>query len=386
VTWLLPPLTLGLALAASAALASDAQQLARAVRSFYDDGAAVALEQLAPLAEASPERDDLAWWAARCELELGRAAEADRRLQGRDGENIPAWRFAALEAWAALELGADGRARERVAATLASASTEEAQERLLVQTRWIAAGLAVRSEQRARAVELLVGLREAEPPPLGVRAALPELDAVLAAPLLPERELSAPLLLQAQGRWWSLPAGGGLATASSAPEPAVSTCDGPDLCTPDGAPVLPTPGVRFSARLSEGWVYYAAGREPMDPRPEEAGLFRWASTGGSERLCATAPGQQDLLPTPGPGGSLFFLRSGADGVRLMRRERDGELVTLAPDLLAIHDLEVIGEQVLLAALVEGEPRLRGLSVQAGPEESSVELLAVPLEVWALGSP
>jgi hypothetical protein len=177
-----------------------------------------------------------------------------------------------------------------------------------------------------------------------------------------------------------------LATLRSAPAAEVPVCEGPDLCGDAGERLLPVPGLRWSGRAEGHWIYYAAGREPLDEQDPGPGLFRWAPDATVERMSSPAPGQQDLIPVPAPGDQLLFLRSGPEGVRLMRRGADGELVALAPELNAIHDLELNGEQVLLAALVDGAPRLLALPLDADTSLAAEPILALPLQVWALGSP
>lgn len=386
VTWPRTPILLALLLLAAPALAGDAQELAQAVRCYYDEGAEPASRQLLGLLERLPDRDDAAWWLARCQLDLGQPESALASLEGRDGENLPSWRFPALEAQAALLAGQTERAAELVEDALAASPSEAMREGLFVELRWIAAGLAVRRGDHAVAVLHLLALGRAPEPSIAIRAALPELGTSLLAPLAPGASLPGPLLLEAVGRWWSLPAGGGLALAVAAPSAGVQECPGPDLCTPSGAPLLPQPGIRHTPSLVGHRVLYSAGREPLDAAPEAPGLFSWSPGHAPLRLSRAPEGAQDLHPVAGPDDLVFFLRVTGGQTSLMRLQPGEEPQVLAPDLTAVASVAVVGDRVVVAAVQDGGCSLRTLPVDAAPEQASVALLAVPLEVWSLRSP
>ncbi len=386
VTWRRSLLLLALSLLAAPAQAGDAQDLAQAVRGYYDDGAEVASKQLLAITERLPGRDDAAWWLARCYLDLGQPEPALLLLEGRAGENIPSWRFPALEAQAALFLGQEERAASRAREAILAAPTGAVRDSLLDQARWVAAGLAVRSGDHSGALASLLELRGAPEPPLELRAALPELGACLALPLAEGVELPAPLLLASLGGWWRLPAHGGLALAVPSPQDPLLECAGPDLCTATGAPLLPQPGIRHSPSVQGERVLYAAGREPMDPEPDAPGLFRWRPGQTPVRITRAPAGAQDLLPVSGADGAVFFLRVDASGTRLMRAQLDEEPVALAPELTAIAAAVVVGDQVLVAAVHEGVSALWSLPVTASSDQPARAVLALPLEVWALRSP
>jgi len=386
VTWLRCSTLLVPLILAPPARAGDAQELAQAVRTYYDEGAEPASKKLLAIVDRLPERDDAAWWLARCQLDLGRADAALTSLGGRDGENIPGWRFPALEAHASLLMGEVERAGSLAPAAIAAAPDGASGDVLLEQARWIAAGLAARSGDHPAALTQLVRLRGVEPAPVAIRAALPELDIMLAAPLAAGAELPAPILMQAAGRWWALPAGGGLAMATTPPAAAVLECVGPDLCTALGEPLLSSPGIRSTPSSSGPWVLYAAGREPLDATPDTPGLFRWRAGLDPERITAAPAGAQDLHPVAGPGDTLFFLRVSPEGTRLMRWRPDGSTQALAPDLGAIASLTVAGDRVIVVAVSDGASALRSVAVDAGFDQPSTGVLDAPIEPWSVRLP
>ena len=385
-TWLRSSTLLVSLILAPPARAGDAQEIAQAVRTYYDEGAEPASKQLLAIVERSPERDDAAWWLARCQLDLGQADAALASLGGRDGENIPSWRFPALEAHASLLMGDVERAGSLAPAAVAAAPDSATGDVLLEQARWIAAGLAARSGDHPAALAQLVRLQGVEHAPVAIRAALPELDRMLAAPLASDAELPAPILMEAAGRWWALPAGGGLAMATTPPEVVVRECVGPDLCTAQGEPLLASPGIRSTPSPSGPWVLYAAGLEPLDATPGTPGLFRWRPGLHPERITAAPAGAQDLHPVAGPDDTLFFLRVSTEGTRLMRWRPDGSTQALAPDLGAIASLTVAGDRVIVVAVNDGVSALRSIAVDAGPDRPSTGLLDVPIEPWSVRLP
>jgi len=372
--------------AAPSATAAEAQALAGAVRAYYDDGAESACEQLSRLHADAPDRDDIAWWFARCSLDLGRHAQAVTLLDARDGENIPAWRFPALAVQAALAVGEPARADEAAAAALAAAPEQASSDALLIQVRWARVGLAARAGDDDAALAQLSTLADAPAPELLLQAALPELDRVKAAPLAGGCTLSASLLAEADGRWWRLPAGGGLARVVDAPVDAVIECAGPDLCDADGQPLLPEPGVRWTPSTVGDELLYGAGREPFDPHPDEPGLFAYRAGARPIRLLDTPELAQDQLPAMSADGALFFVRTGPEGGRLMRLLPDEDALTLAPDLRALSSLVVVGDTVVVAAVHEGVSQLRCLPVDAAPEQGTAALLDAPFEAWRVRSP
>lgn len=368
------------------AQADDAQALAQAVRAYYDEGPVAASALLDDIVEQAPQRDDAAWWLARCQLDLGQAGSALEALAGRDGENIPGWRFPALEAQAAAIVGEQGRAWQQAHLALELAPSSLRGDSLLAETRGIAAVLAVRRGDDAQALRYLLALEEPLALSLDLMAALPELDRLLALPLAAGASLDAPLLLEARGSWWSLPAGGGLARVVEPPPEVLSECPGPDLCDGEGVPVLASPGIRFTPHTSDDGVLYGAAREPLVAEPHSPGIFSWPGLGSPRRLCTTPDGAQDQHPVSGPGGLVFFLRHDAGTTRLMRLEAGGAPVAIAPDVSAIASIAVVGQQVLLVVVDQGVSSLRALPVDAPPDRPSAALLAVPLELWALRSP
>jgi hypothetical protein len=382
----LPSLLLPSLLAVGGAFAASGQELAEAVRCYYDEGAEVASERLRTLLERSPGQDDVAWWLARCELELGDAASASEHLRGRGGQNVQGWRFPALGAQASLMLGDASTATERAYQALQGMDEGE-QDSLARQTRALAAALAVRRGDEDTALQLLLAEpAEIEALPSELAALLPELGVVMALPLHGDATLPEPLLLQARGGWWSLPAGGGLARLSAAPSQSVAECDGPDLCLADGSPLMDAPGVRFTPVVAGRAVLYGAGWEPADEHPELAGLFGFSPRRGRVDRLTTAPeGCQDHSPAPGDE-ALHFLRRCGTTTRLMRLEPGEEPVALAPDLSAISALVRGGDRLLLVAVVEARSQLRVLPAQALPSQESEPLLVAALEVWGLGLP
>jgi hypothetical protein len=382
----LRPLTLLLALLiAPVAAAGDAGALAEAVKLYYDQGAKTASERLNALLVDEPGWDDVAWWLARCHLDSGDPEAAAALLDGREGEHIPGWRFLALEAQAAALRHEDQRARLR--ASRALEQSDGARDSLWRQTHAVAVALAARAGDDGEALALLA-VSELEPDalPLRLRAAVPEIEGLMALPLKAGSALDEPFGFGALGGWWTLPAGGGLARRTPAPEPGVQECPGPDLCV-DGVPLLEPAGVRFTPTLHEGGVLYGAAREPRDPEPMVAGLFR-VETGSAvpTRLSRAPAGSLDLSPVPAADGHLFFLRQSGGATRLMRLAPGAEPEALAPELQAIAALYCAGEQLIIAAVLDGEGSLRVLPIDAEPERPSEALLERPLEAWGLGSP
>jgi hypothetical protein len=368
------------------ALADDAQALAQAVRSYYDEGPEAASALLDDIVAQSPQRDDAAWWLARCQIELGQAEAALVSLAGRDGENIPGWHFPALEAHAAAVAGQQERAWQQAHLALELAPASLRGDSLLAETRGIAASLAARRGDDGLALSNLLALEDPQALPLGLRAALPELDRLLALPLASGATLEGPLLLEARGSWWTLPAGGGLARMVDLPPAEVVECEGPDLCDAAGSALLDPPGVRFTPAVALQGVLYGAAHEPLVSDPRSPGLFSWQRGGAPLRLCTSPPGAQDQHPVAGPQGRVFFLRQHLGITRLMRLEPGGSPEALAPDVTAIASVAVVGEQVLLVAVDQGVSSLRALPVDAAADQPSATLLAVPLELWALRSP
>ncbi len=361
-------------------------ELAGAVRTYYDQGAEQALPTLEALAATRPDRDDAAWWIARCQLELGEPEVAMAALDGRDGENIPAWRFHALAAQAALGLGDAPRALLEARMAMEDAPPGEGEAKLRVSSRFVLAGLSHRYGDNDVALAQLLALPEdasaLDLPPM-VQLALPELDGLLAAPLAPEVPLAEPLRFQARGSWWTLPAGGGLATPAHPPDPIVRECPGPDLCDRDGRAVLEPPGLRFTPTLSSGSLWYAAGGPSSAVGPSGGGIFHWSGEPAEppSRVLTTPAGAVDTSPAPGPVDSLFFLRRQGGTTRLMRLLPGEQPVPLAPDLQAISAVIVVDELVVVAAFVDGVSSLRWLRYDAEAQLPSRPLLDRNVEAW-----
>ncbi|MFH1462785.1 MAG: hypothetical protein ABIO70_00155, partial [Pseudomonadota bacterium] len=206
--------------------------------------------------------------------------------------------------------------------------------------------------------------------------------ALLAAPLAPGARLPGPLAFQAAGAWWRVEAGGGLARRMEAPAGAVRECAGPDLCHPDGTPVLSMAGIRYSPRIVEGVLVYGAGREPLAPDDDAPGIFALDGSESAPRRLTRAPeGAFDLEPGAGRAGEVLFLRRVGGHTRLLRLETDGVESTLAPDLDAVGGLAVVGDVAVLACVREGRGALRWVPVEVGPDVESLPLLALPLEQW-----
>jgi hypothetical protein len=382
----LPALLLLALFGSGSALADDAQALAQAVRSFYDDGPDDAAALLEAIVQRAPQRDDAAWWLARCRLELGDPQAALLALEGRDGENIPGWRFPALEAHAAAIAGLPERAAVQAGLALELAPEGLHGDSLWAETVGVAAALAARRGDDQVALGYLLDLEQPLVLPVALRAALPELEAVLALPLAVGATLDGPVLFEARGSWWSLPAGGGLARSADAPIAAWRECAGPDLCDEQGARALRQAGVRFTPSTRDEGVLYGAAHEPLAPEPRAAGLFAWRPGGAPQRLTTAPEGALDLHPIAGPDGTTFFLRQQGGTTRLARLEPDGAVTLLAPDASAITCVAVVQDQVLLVAVEQGVSTLRALPADASTERASLTLLAVPLDLWTLRSP
>jgi hypothetical protein len=362
-----------------------ASALAAAIRSYYDEGPREALARLDGLPAGSSQRGDVAWWRARCLLDLDRPPEALQVLGGERGGNIPAWRFDALRAQAAARSGAPEVALAAGAAAMGAAGGEPETDALMEHTRLLVAALAARAGLDDQALLALAGL-PSPPPAIDLPPALllviPEADALLAAPLAPGARLPGPLAFEAAGSWWRLDAGGGLARRIAAPTGTVRECPGPDLCTSDGAPVLPAAGVRYAPSVRDGLLVYGAGHEPLAGDDGAAGIFAWEGGLAPPRRLTRAPeGAFDFDPAGGPEGVLLFLRRTGGHTRLLRLELGGEAAALAPDLTAVGGLAVVGDVAVMAAVLEGRGALRWLPLDAAADAPSQPLLAAAVEMW-----
>ncbi len=366
--------------------AAPERALAAAVRAYYDGGPAAAQPRFEALLEDQPQRGDLAWWSARCLVDLGQPAAAALLLDGAVGQNVPAWRFPALAAEAHALAGHSEPALQQALAALAAAPDRARQQGSLSSLLWMTVALAARHGDDATASSLLQ--RGLQGPPILVLSpelylALPEVDAVLAAPLAEGVRLAAPLYFQARGSWWLLPETGGLARRREPPAASVAECSGPDLCRPGGAPLFPTPGARFTPHAAGGSLWYGAAAEPLAVEGAAAGIFLWSGEPGEPPVRWTEPaaGEVDSWPQPGASGELFYLRRGEGGSRVMRMATGEPPVELAPDLAAIASLAVVGELLVLSAVLDSRTALRWLPLDADPSTPSRPLLAVDLGAW-----
>jgi hypothetical protein len=325
------------------------KEMAEAIRVYFHRGPAAALELLAPLASSSPG-SDVAWWAARCHVDLDQGALALERLRGleeaveRTG-GPEAWRVSALRAEALLLEGRAGESGAALAAALdrAPASLEDP---LLRQLLAMDAAVALEEGNPARVLARLLELGGALPVgdlPLSLQRRLVALEDLRVARLNGGLRLPCDLWFRADASDWRVGAEGLLATRGSR-----HALDSP-----------------FMEDEGGGYAGGGAGKP-------------------GERLLSTPPGALDLSfrPARGRGGEayVFFVRHEAGRSRLMRQGPDG-LESLAPGLQALGGIAVLRDLLVVSAVVGGRPSLWHLSVDASPGEAARPLFEDPLDAW-----
>lgn len=365
----------------------QAQELPRAVRAFYDEGAASALIAFESLLQTQDTRE-LRYWTARCRVALGDGPEALRLLDAREDpgssdRSIEPWRWEGLRAQALLLTGQwHEAARVLSSSQLGGAALDDGD--LGRQLRWMQVALALRAGREELAAESLGPLSGARPEldlPPSLHALLPELASFIHALLADGLKLPCDLLFRANGQDWSLAPGSSFARRIER-EPSEHACERL-LKSLGSCPGRPEP-LRFDPQPFARGIVYAASGECLADDGDAPGIFLAMSGAGARRLLKSPPEATDespLLFVEGSKELLFFVRRQAGASSLMRRAA-GQEERLAPDLHAIARIEPMRSGLLISAVLENAPTLRLLPLDALPETPSRALFTTPVQAWS----